>query len=182
MRVAVLAFFLVACDAPAWRVVAPQPGAVYRYLPPIERYAPDDPGLWIVTAREDSPDGRARLAGALADRDDVLGDGFVAWLTNERAAWWRRHPEVAAVVPLQPADRIAPAIAAAPAADTVAVRVDLADAASDAQRDAVVAWLAARGGRAAPAGTRTLDVELPARIARELAALGPVRWVERRAR
>ena len=184
MRRAMLATVCVAlgaCGAPPWRAIAPPPGAVYQYRAPITRYAPGDAGLWVITARDATPAARTQLARDLADPDDVLGDGFVAWLDDGAAATWRQRADVAAVVPLQPADRIAGPVALADAGARLAIRVELAAAASDAQRDAVVAWLAAKGARATAPGARTLDAEVPARHARELATLGPVRWVERRA-
>jgi hypothetical protein len=169
---------LAGCPAPRWRTVAP---AVYAYRAPITAYAPGDAGLWVITARGASPEARAALARDLAEPDDVLGDGFVAWLDAAAVAAWRARADVAAVVPLQPAERIAAPVAAAAAGERLAIRVELAAAATDAQRDAVVAWLAARGARATAPGARTLDVELAASLARSLATLGPVRWVERRA-
>jgi hypothetical protein len=185
MRRAVLAIVtvtvgLAACLAPAWRAIAPAPDRVYQYRAPITRYAPGDAGLWVVTARDASPDGRARLAGELADRDDVLGDGFVAWLDAAGVERLRAHPDAGGLVPLQPADRVAGPVAVAADEARIAVRVELAAATGPAQRDAIVAWLAGRDVRATVAGPHALDAELPARLARELATLGPVRWVERR--
>lgn len=170
------------CGGARWHAVAAPPAAVYQYDAPIARYAPDDAGFWIVTAREATPAGRARVARLVADPDDVLGDGFVVWATDERAAWLRSAAEVAAVVPLQPDARLAALgdTTAAPAA--VPVRIELAPAVSAGQRDAVIAWLLARGVHATAIGKATVDAELTAGVARELATLGPVRWIERRAR
>jgi hypothetical protein len=179
MRGAIVALGLVfGCGAPRWQAVSPRPGAVYRYDAPIERYAPDDAGLWIVAARDATPAGRRRLAAALADPDDVAGDGFVLWATAERAGWWRAHPDVGSVTPLQPADRLRPLPAdPASAAAVIAMRIELAPESLDAQRDAIVAWLAGRGVTARTVGARTLDADLAPPLARELAAFGPVRWI-----
>jgi hypothetical protein len=167
------------CGGPRWRAVSPRPEAVYQYDAPIERYADDDPGLWVVAARDPSPDGRRALAAALDDPDDVEADGFVVWATGERARWLRGHPAVGAVTPLQPAQRVAATAVAGTA--PIRVRIELAGGATDAQRAGVIAWLGARGAAAAMAGPRTLDAELAPSLARELATLGPVRWIAPRA-
>jgi hypothetical protein len=180
VRVALVAVLVAACGGARWHRVSQAPGAVYRYDAPIEAYAPDDPGLWLVTAADPTPAGRQRVAGLVDNPDDVLRDGFVAWATNERAAALRERPEVAAVVPLQPADR-AGALGDA-GGGAVSVRIELAGGATVGQRDAVIAWLARRGAGARAIGRATIDAELAVDVAREAAALGPVRWIERRAR
>jgi hypothetical protein len=176
IAVVIVALALAGCGRGRWQAVTPEPGAVYRYDPPIERYAPGDPGLWVVTARDATPAGRERVARLVDDPDDVVGDGFAVWLAEPRARWLREHPDVGAVVPLQPADRVG-ALAGAAA---VEVRIELAGGASDVQRAGVIAWLADRGVRAVTIGPRTLDATLAPAVARELATLGPVRWIEPR--
>jgi hypothetical protein len=180
VRVAAIAIAVAACGEARWHRVSQPPGAVYRYDAPIERYAPGDDGLWIVTARDATPAGRQAVARIVDNPDDVLGDGFVVRATEEAAAALRRRPEVGAVVPLQPAARLGAGVLGEDG--VVAVRIELAAGASAAQRDGVIAWLAARGAEARTIGRATVDAELPAALARELATLGPVRWVERRRR
>src|SRR5690349_2231348 len=106
VRVVLVAVLVAACGGARWHRVSQAPGAVYRYDAPIEAYAPADPGLWLVTAKDATPAGRTAVAGLVENPDDVLRDGFVVWATNDRAAALRGQPEVAAVVPLQAADRI----------------------------------------------------------------------------
>jgi hypothetical protein len=158
----------LACGGARWHDEAP---GLYRYDPPIERYAPGEPGLWVVTARDDTPDGRRRVAALVEDPEDVAGQGFVVWLDADRAATLRARREVAAVEPLQPEARLG----VLPAAARVPVRIDVA-----AHRDDVIAWLARHGVRATATAPRTIDAEVTPALARTLARLGPVRWVEYR--
>ena len=172
VRLGLLTMLLaLGCGSSRWHAVTAGPPPIYVYEAPIERYAPGDTGFWVVTAREPSPAGRTRVGALLPDPGDVTADGFVAWLDADGAAALRARPEIAAVVPLQPADRIGPL----PAANRVPVRIDVG-----AQRDAVLAWLAERGARATAVGARTIDADVAPALAREVARLGPVRWIEHR--
>lgn len=146
--------------APAtpWQPVA---DALYLYPETIDRYAPDDRGGYVVT-----PPG----AVAAADPDDVTGDGVAVRLGAAEVEALRARPGVTVAI-LQPAARRG-------AIGDEDVRIDLFGDASDAERDAVAAWLEQRGATVTWRGPAALRAHVAPEVAAEAARLGPVRWVE----
>jgi hypothetical protein len=134
---------------------------------------------YVVTPKDDTPDGRAALGRALG-ADDPQGDGFVIRLDDAGRARVAAMPAVATVVPLAAAAKLGKL----PSAGRVDVRVDLYDDATDADRDAVAAWITAHGGavasRGAPTPASTIDATIDAGVTSALAAQDAVRWIEPR--
>ncbi|MCB9560672.1 MAG: hypothetical protein H6709_24670 [Kofleriaceae bacterium] len=164
-----------------WQRVLP-PGAthaLYLYPEVIERYAPDDAGGYLVHAPAGA-DGAARAAliASLAppDPDDVVRDGVVVRLDAAGRDALAGRADVGAVEVLQPADRLG--FLWDQDAAVAEVRVDLFVGASDDERDAVAAWLEGRGAVVVWRGPAALRARVPQDAIRDLARLGPVRWVE----
>ena len=133
---------------------------------------------YVVTAKDDTPAGRAALGAQLGTGDDTVGDGFVVRLDEAARARVAAMPAVAAIAPLPAAAKHG----ALPASGTAAVRIDLFADASSAEVDAVAAWVAAHGGAVAARGPAWLDATLPADAAAAAAQLAEVRWIEARGR
>lgn len=162
-----------------WQEVDGGGGRLYLYPDPIERYAPDDPGGYIVRpVAGASPEARAALIDALApsDPDDILGDGVVMRLDAATRDAIAARPDVGAVELLQPRDRRG--MLWDQEAAIAEVRIELFVGAPDAERDAVAAWLEARGGIVMWRGPAALRARVPQDAIVDAARLGPVRWVE----
>jgi hypothetical protein len=140
--------------------------------------APHGRVAYVVTAKDDTPSGRAALGAQLGAGDDTSGDGFVVRLDDAARARVAAMPAVAAVAPL-PASAKRGAL---PAAGALAVRIDLYADAAPAEVDAVAAWVASHGGAVAARGATWLDATLPAAAAADAAELAEVRWIDARAR
>ncbi|MBE7449137.1 MAG: hypothetical protein HS111_09635 [Kofleriaceae bacterium] len=173
-----------ACRTPApaappapWQVVevAGAPRPLYLYPEPIERYAPDDRGAYVVRV----PDGPERdaVVAAVGAGDDLVGvDGFVIRLVAAGRDALAARAGVAEVAILQPAARRSRLVDGA--AEVAEVRVDLfADAHAD-EVAAVAAWLEARGGRVLWRGRAALRARVPRAAIAEASRLSPVRWIE----
>ena len=175
MRWLVLAIAVcAACAAsprpPGWETVA---DGVYLYPETIERYAPGDRGGYVVHALTGADAAaRAALIAAIAtDPDDVVADGVVMRLDEAARARIAARRDVGAIEVLQPAAR-----RGVPAGDEV--RIDLFADATDAERDAVAAWLEARGATVTWRGPAALRARAADEVRAATARLGPVRWVE----
>jgi len=154
----------------AWERVA---AGVYLYPETIDRYAPDDRGGYVVHPRAGaSAADRAALVAAIAtDPDDVIDDGVVVRLTEAERARIAARPDVGGVDVLQPAAR-----RGVRAGDDA--RIDLFGGASDAERDAVAAWLERRGATVTWRGPAALRALVSDEVRAAAARVGPVRWVE----
>ena len=131
---------------------------------------------YVVTAKDDTPAGRAALGAAIGAGDDTSGDGFVVRLDDAGRARVAAMPAVAAVAPLAAADKHG----ALPAAGTVRARIDLYADASASEVDAVAAWVGAHGGVVSARGATWIDATIAAAVAAQAAELASVRWVEGR--
>jgi hypothetical protein len=140
--------------------------------------APRGRAAYVVTAKDDTPAGRAALGAQLGAGDDTLGDGFVVRLDDAARARVAAMASVASVAPLPAAAKHG----ALPAGGSLAVRIDLYADASASEVDAVAAWVTAHGGSVAARGGTWLDATLPAASAAGAAELAAVRWIEARAR
>jgi hypothetical protein len=129
---------------------------------------------YVITAKDDTPSGRAALAHAIGAGDDTSGDGFVIRLDDAGRARVAAMPAVAAVAPLAAAAKHG----ALPATGEVHARIDLYEDASAAEADAVAAWIGAHGGAIAARGATWIDATLAASALGEIAELASVRWVE----
>ncbi len=165
--------------ADPWELLDASGARLYYYPEVIERYAPDDAGGYIVRPRAGaSAAERAALIEALApaDADDIIDDGVVMRLDAGARDAVAARAEVGGVELLQPARRRGflweRDVASAE------VRIDLFVGAPDAERDAVAAWLAKRGGVVIWRGAAALRARVPQDAIVDVARLGPVRWVE----
>ncbi len=167
-----LVLVLAACVAPpTWQVHKTPAGVVYEYAEDTASFAPDDPGGYLVRAKDDSPAGRRALRAILGGADDVVDGGFVVRLSAAALFQVALAPEVASIAPLVAAARRGPLGEGA-----TTVTIDLFDGVRPEERAAVAAWLTAHGAQLAQTGG-TIVGTMPAAIARAAARLGPVRWV-----
>ncbi len=163
--------------ADPWQKVslAAAPVDLYLYPDPIERYAPDDRGAYVVRV-PDGPERRAALE-AVGASDDITGeDGFVVRLDAASRDAVAARPGVTGVVILQPADRRS--LLVDRTTELPEVRIDLFRDASVAEIAAVSAWVVARGGRVLWRGRAALRARMPREALAEAARLSPVRWIE----
>jgi hypothetical protein len=151
------------------------PVALFLYPDPIERYAPDDRGAYLVHVTE-GVERRAALE-ELGSSDDIAGaDGFVLRLSEAERATALTRPGITGVQILQPADRRS--LLVDRTTELPEARIDLFRDASPDEVAAVAAWIEARGGRVLWKGRLALRARLPREALAEAARLGPVRWVE----
>lgn len=151
------------------------PVALYLYPDPIERYAPDDRGAYVVRVA-DGPERRA-LLDELGTSDDITGtDGHVVRLDAAARDALAGRPGVTGVQILQPADRRSLLIERV--AELPETRIDLFRDASADEVAAVAAWIGKRGGRVLWTGRAALRARLPREALSEASRLSPVRWVE----
>jgi hypothetical protein len=140
--------------------------------------APHGRIAYVVTAKDDTPAGRAALGAQLGAGDDTVGDGFVVRLDDAARARVAANPVVGSVAPLPAAAKHG----ALPAAGIADVRVDLYADANPTEVDGVAAWVGSHGGSIAARGATWLDVMLPVTSLAGAAELAAVRWIEARAR
>jgi hypothetical protein len=184
VRSLLLVLALAACSgtpkrADPWEVVRAEGATLYVYPEVIERYAPDDRGGYVIHPPAGAgAEAREALIEALApaDPDDIVDDGVVMRLGAAERDAMAARPDVGAVVILQPDlrrgmlwDRDAA---------TAEVRIDLFADADDAEREAVASWLEKRGAIIEWRGPAALRARVPQDAIRDVARLGPVRWVE----
>jgi hypothetical protein len=130
----------------------------------IERYADGERGAYVVTVRPG-----ADLAAIATDPDDVVEGGVVVWVDEAERARIAARADVVSVEILQPAHR-----RGARGGDEA--RIDVFG--GDAERDAVAAWIEARGGVVTWRGPGALRARVSGDVRAQAARLGPVRWVE----
>jgi hypothetical protein len=150
----------VACSG-----VSRTPGGML-YPEVIERYAEGERGGYVVRTRAG-----ADLAAIATDPDDVVEGGIVVWVGEAERARIAARADVESVEILQPAQR-----RGARAGEEA--RIDLFGGATVAERDAVAAWIEARGGTVTWRGPAALRARVSDEVRAEAARLGPVRWVE----
>ena len=131
---------------------------------------------YVVTAKDDTPAGRAALGRAIGATDDVAGDGVVVRLDDAGRARIAAMSAVAAVVPLAAAAKLGNL----PSGGRVDVRIDLYEDADAAEVDAVALWIASHGGSVTSRGVRTIDATIDRATAADAASLAAVRWIEPR--
>jgi hypothetical protein len=173
---------LAACSAPPPGTSVPVPDTAERihyYPAPIAAFAPDDAGPYRVTVRDTAtPDTLAALdrlaAGAepLPRADDRT---LVYRFTAEQRRRAAGLPFVAAIAVLQPAERIAPALAGA--AGRVEVVIDLFPG-SPARQRAVADLVARWGGQVRDRRPGTLRASLDGARLIAVAGISEVRWIE----
>jgi hypothetical protein len=166
-----------AAPAEPWQrlEIAGAPVALFLYPDPIERYAPQDRGAYVVHIADG--DGQRALLDELGTTDDIAGsDGHVVRLDTATRDALTRRPGVRDVQILQPADRRS--LLVDKTTELPEARIDLFHDATPDEVAAVAAWIGARGGRVLWQGRTALRARIPREALSEASRLSPVRWVE----